>query len=52
MGIVYGGYCGYCGYGGNVAADFYLGRYTPFWGIPTASPYTNFDFIKALDFFG
>jgi hypothetical protein len=48
---VYGGYPAYVGYGGNLANEFDFGGYTPFWGVPAASSYTNFDFINAIDFF-
>ena len=44
----YGGYYGYGIFDGN---NPYLGVITPYWGVPPASTYTNYDFINSIDLF-
>ena len=44
-------YGGYYGYGIFDGSNPYLGVITPYWGVPPAGTYTNYDFINAVDLF-
>jgi hypothetical protein len=47
-GNAYGGTFGY----GTVPGNFpYVGINNPYWGVPSAVPYTNYSFMNSIDFF-